>query len=105
MGGTLLVASARGAYTLTDRGTHLALRERTGLVPHVEGDPALLNVYSVMEVTPERFPAVNHSGARAFADFLLSEDARTVIQGFGTERFGEPLFFLQAEEAGAVAGG
>ncbi len=105
MGGTLLVASARGAYTLSDRGTHMALRERTGLVVHVEGDAALLNVYSVMEVNPERFPAVNHEGARAFADFLLSEPARGIIEGFGVERFGEPLFFLEGGERGSAVGG
>jgi tungstate transport system substrate-binding protein len=105
MGGTLLVASARGAYALSDRGTHLALRERTELVPHVEGDPALLNVYSVMEVNPERFPEVNQEGARAFADFLWSEEARAIIESFGAERFGEPLFFLEDDESLRVGGG
>jgi len=105
MGATLLVASQRGAYTLSDRGTYLALRERTELVSHIEGDPPLLNVYSVMEVNPERFPAVNREGARAFSDFLLSDEARTIIESFGTGRFGEPLFFLEDDEAGLAVGG
>lgn len=108
MGATLLVASARGAYALTDRGTHLALRRRSELeqfVPHVEGDPALLNVYSVMEVNPERFPDVNHAAARRFADFLLSPEVQAVIETFGVERFGEPLFVPDAGEPDAAIGG
>ena len=105
MGGTLLVASVRDAYTLSDRGTHLALEGRSELVVHVEGDASLLNVYSVMEVNPERFPDVNHAGARAFADFLLSQEARAIIEDFGVERFGEPLFFLEASEVDSAVGG
>ncbi len=103
MAATLLVASARGGYVLTDRGTHLALRARSELVPLVEGDGLLLNVYSVLEVSPERFPGVNHAGARAFADFLVGDEAQAVVTGFGVERFGQPLFFPRA--AGADAEG
>jgi len=96
MGATLLIASELGAYVLTDRGTYLALRERTNLVPHVEGDPLFLNIYSVLEVNPDRFPNVNNAGAKAFADFLLSDAAQDIIRVFGVEKFGQPLFFPDA---------
>jgi len=96
MGATLFIAAEKGAYVLTDRATFLATRERTGLVPHVEGDPLLLNIYSVMEVAPERFPAVNHAGARAFSEFLRGPEAQRIIGGFGVGRFGQPLFFPDA---------
>ncbi|MFC1661008.1 substrate-binding domain-containing protein [Gemmatimonadota bacterium] len=96
MGPTLLIAAEKGAYVLTDRGTHLALRERTGLVPHVEGDPLFLNIYSVMEVNPERFPKVNSAGARAFSEFIRGREAQEIIRGFGAEQFGQPLFFPDA---------
>lgn len=97
MGATLLVAAQKQAYVLTDRGTFLAFRERTGLVVHVDGDPPLLNVYSVMAVNPERFPGVNHRDAVAFADFLVSPDAQARIADFGRERFGQPLFTPDAD--------
>lgn len=96
MGATLLIAAEKGAYVLTDRGTYLALRERTGLVPHVEGDPLFLNVYSVMEVNPARFPKVNGAGARAFSEFIRGPEAQEIIRGFGVQEFGQPLFFPDA---------
>src|SRR5262249_6470926 len=50
MGATLNIANERNAYTITDRGTYLALGKRLNLPILIEGDKALLNVYSVMEV-------------------------------------------------------
>jgi tungstate transport system substrate-binding protein len=96
MGSTLLIAGEMGAYVLTDRGTYLALRERIGLVPHVEGDPLFLNIYSVMEVNPDRFPMVNNAGAKAFSEFLLSSEVQEIIRQFGVEEYGQPLFFPDA---------
>ena len=96
MGATLFIASEKAAYVLTDRGTYLALRERLDLVPLVEGDPLFLNIYSVMEVNPERFPRVNEAGAKAFSEFLLSEQSQEFIRTFGIDRFGQPLFYPDA---------
>ncbi|MGQ4807830.1 Tungstate-binding protein TupA [Candidatus Entotheonellaceae bacterium PAL068K] len=97
MGATLLVASEKGAYTLTDRGTFLSLKKHIQLVPVVEGDQVLLNIYSVMEVNPDRFPRINHAGAKAFADFLLTSETQMIIKTFGTDKFGQPLFFPNTE--------
>lgn len=96
MGATLIIAGEMRAYILADRGTFLALRDRIGLVPLVEGDPRFLNIYSIMEVNPDRFPRVNHAGAVAFSEFLLSEEIQRVIGEFGVERFGQPLFYPDA---------
>ena len=41
MGATLLVAEQRQTYTLTDRATYLAFKDKLSLVPLVEGDPEL----------------------------------------------------------------
>ncbi|MGH7429938.1 MAG: substrate-binding domain-containing protein, partial [Candidatus Methylomirabilaceae bacterium] len=93
MGQTLGIASEKRAYTLTDRGTYLAFKKRIALDILVERDRPLLNIYSVMEVNPARFPKVNAAGGKAFANFVLSAEAQAVIKSYGVERFGEPLFY------------
>lgn len=96
MGQTLAVAAEKRAYTLSDRGTYLALRKKLGLEILSEGDAALLNVYHVIEVNPARHPKVNTPGGRAFADFMVSKDVQTTIKEFGIGTFGSPLFFPDA---------
>ncbi len=96
MGQTLAIALEKRAYTLTDRGTYLALKRRLTLDILVERDTSLLNIYSVMEVNPARFPKVNAAGGKAFADFMISPVAQEVIKSFGVEKFGEPLFYQDA---------
>jgi len=90
MGDTLNIASERAAYTITDRGTLLAWQAKLELVPLVEGDTLLHNVYHVMEV-PNAGP-----GARALGDFFVSSEAQALIGKFGTTRFGKPLFIPDA---------
>jgi tungstate transport system substrate-binding protein len=92
MGATLNIANERNAYTITDRGTYLALGKRVTLPILVQGDRALLNVYSVMEVNPANGPRVNAAGGKAFADFMVSPQAQNLIKNFGVEKFGQPLF-------------
>jgi tungstate transport system substrate-binding protein len=105
MGATLGIANERNAYTITDRGTYLALAKRVTLPILVEGDRPLLNVYSVMEVNPANGPRVNATGGKAFADFMVSPQAQNAIKSFGVEKFGQPLFVPVAgkkeEELGA----
>ncbi|NWJ40743.1 MAG: substrate-binding domain-containing protein [Geothrix sp.] len=96
MGQTLAIAAEKRAYTLSDRGTYLALQKKLGLAILHEGDPSLRNVYHVIEVNPARFPKVNAAGARAFADFLVSKDVQARIKEFGIATFGSPLFFPDA---------
>jgi tungstate transport system substrate-binding protein len=96
MGQTLGVAAEKKGYTLADRGTYLALKDKLGLMILCEGDKSLLNVYHVMVVNPAKWPKVNASGAKAFADFMVSKEAQTVIKEFGVDRFGQPLFFPDA---------
>lgn len=97
MGKTLNVAAEKRGYTLTDRGTYLALKKNLGGLPIlVEGDKLLLNVYHVMGVNPAKWPKVNAAGAKAFSDFMVSAEAQAVIKTFGIEKFGSPLFFPDA---------
>jgi len=92
MGATLGIANERNAYTITDRGTYLALGKRVSLPILIEGDRALLNIYSVMEVNPTNGPRINSAGGKAFADFMVAAQTQNVIRSFGVEKFGQPLF-------------
>jgi len=50
------VASQKGAYALTDRGTYLALKQGLDLGILFEGAPELLNIYHVMVPNSDSFP-------------------------------------------------
>jgi tungstate transport system substrate-binding protein len=95
MAAALRMASEKRAYTLCDRGTFLAQRDRLDLVIICEGDPLLRNQYSVIIVAARRHPEVNRPAAQRWVDFLLSAETQAIIGEFGVDRFGQPLFFAQ----------
>ena len=101
IGATLQVANQREAYTISNRATYLALLDVLDSQVLSEGDPRLLNIYHVMQVNPDRFDAVNEAGARAFAEFLVSDEAQAIILEFGVEKFGQPLFVPDAGKSEA----
>ncbi len=82
MGATLNIAAARGAYTMTDRGTWLSFGNRAGLEILVEGDPRLHNPYGVMLVNPERHGHVEAAEGGAFIDWLTGPDGQLAIADF-----------------------
>ena len=92
MGQTLGVAAEKKGYTLADRGTYLSLKKNLGLEVLCQGDKSLLNIYHVIEVSPQKWPKVNAAGAKAFADFMVAADTQKLIGAFGVEKFGAPLF-------------
>ena len=93
MGITLQVANERRAYLLCDLGTFLAFRDRIDLRALSPSDPALLNTYAVLRVSPEHFPGAIHAkGAQALEEFLVRADVQREIGAFGRERFGRSLF-------------
>lgn len=105
MGATLLVAEQRQTYTLTDRATYLAFRDRLTLVPLVEGDPALFNVYHVYMVNPGKYPTVHRREAAAFIRFMVAAETQEWIGQFGTAKWGRPPFVpdaLPARQVGLV---
>jgi tungstate transport system substrate-binding protein len=104
MGATLKIAGETTAYTLTDRATYLATQEGLGLEILVEGDAVLLNVYHVITVNPEKWPKVNNAGAKAFAQFLIAPETQKVIGEFGVDKYGQPLFFPDADKTDADLG-
>jgi tungstate transport system substrate-binding protein len=92
MGASLTIASEKGAYTLTDRATYLANKDSYQLDILVEGEKALLNIYHVITVNPDKCPKVNYDGATAFKNFMLAPETQAVISQFGVEKFGQQLF-------------
>jgi tungstate transport system substrate-binding protein len=48
-------------------------------------------------VNPEKNELINADGAKAFQEWILSEDAQALIAEFGVEEFGAPLFTPNAE--------
>ncbi len=98
MGQTLTVASEKKAYLITDRGTYLSRKATLQLDVLVEKDAPLLNLYHVITVSSAKFPRVNKAGADAFADYLVSPETQALIGSFGVEKFGQPLFFPDADK-------
>lgn len=101
MGQTLTMASEMEAYTLTDRATYLATKDNLELDILLEGDSVLLNIYHVMQVNPDKFPAdlaskINTDGAKAFVDYMVDATTQKVIGDFGKDKYGQPLFFPDA---------
>lgn len=104
MGATLTIASETQAYTLTDRATYLANKDNLDLEILFEGDAALLNVYHVITVNPEKWSDANYEGAMAFSEFMIAPETQAVIAEFGTEEFGQPLFFPDADKTDSDLG-
>jgi tungstate transport system substrate-binding protein len=96
MGATLLMASEKAGYTLTDRATYLAQKANVRLEILSEGDKPLLNIYHVMQVNPEKFSKVNATGAKAFVEFMIAPETQKVISEFGKDKYGASLFFPDA---------
>ena len=104
MGATLQITSQRGAYTISDRGTYLSQSSNLDLEVLVEGDPALLNIYHVMQVNPEQFSRVNGKAGQAFVEFMVSKETQDIISNFGVDKYGRPLFIADAGKAESELG-
>ncbi|MGB9868235.1 MAG: substrate-binding domain-containing protein [Bacillota bacterium] len=96
MAQTLRIAADKGGYALSDRATFLTQKKLLPLEILLEGDPQLFNVYHVMEVNPQRFSKVNAAGAKAFSQFIVSDEAQKVIGEFGLNEYGQQLFVPDA---------
>ena len=91
MGSSLTLADQKEAYILTDRGTFLALSRPLDLEVVSEGDPELINIYSVMQVDPGK-GQINADEAAAWVAFLLERETQDRIEAFRRAEFGRSLF-------------
>ena len=99
MGAALNMASSMNGYTLADRGTWLAFKNRGELDIVIEGDKPLFNQYGVMLVNPAKYAHVKAALGQAFIDWLVSADGQQTIAGYKIN--GQQLFFPNATVPGA----
>jgi tungstate transport system substrate-binding protein len=104
MGATLQFANETGAYTITDRGTYLSMRDNLSNLEVLVGgasidenaDPALLNPYGIIPVNLDK-GNINDQLSADFVNWLTSLETQEVIGEFGTDTFGQPLFYPDSE--------
>lgn len=82
MGRTLQIADQMNAYTMSDRGTWLALRDRLQIRLLFEADPPLPNPYGIIAINPARYAEVNYAGARKLIEWITSPAAQRAIADF-----------------------
>ena len=97
MGATLMIASEKKAYTLTDRSTYLFMQKNLSLDILAEGSPPLMNIYHVITINADRWPSINSEGAQALAEFFISPISQEIIATHGIKELGQPLFFPDAQ--------
>ena len=99
MGAVLEMANETLAYTLSDRATwlNLALDEDLMIVCEKDESGILYNQYGVICVNPEKNDGINHEGAKAFQNWIVSEETQTLIGEYGVEKYGAPLFTPNAQ--------
>jgi len=95
-GATLNVASEMDAYCLSDRASWVTFGNKRNLELLVEGDPLLLNPYSVILINPQKYPHIKAAEGQQFIDWLVSERGQKLIAAYRVE--GQQLFFPDALE-------
>lgn len=105
MGDTLVFANEKPAYTLSDRGTYLSMKDKLPNLVVVFGgnslqenkDKSLLNPYGVMAVNPDKHPGVQFDLAMKFVNWIISPATQKLIGRYGVDKFGQPLFYPNAK--------
>ena len=82
MGVVLRIANDKKAYTLTDRGTYLAYKDKMKLQVVFENDVTLFNPYHVILVNPVKHPHVKVDLARKYSEFIRGAEGQELIRNF-----------------------
>ncbi len=101
MGDTLTKANELKAYVLTDKATFLSMQDSLQNLTILKAEAEdMKNTYSLLGVDPEAEAfagsevKINTEGEQALIDWLLGDEAAALIREYGTEEYGEALFFL-----------
>jgi tungstate transport system substrate-binding protein len=92
MAQALTMASEKKAYTLSDKGTFLATKDKTDLQIVLGESEDLKNTYSVIAVNSKNNAKINVEGAQEFVKWITSEKTLNLIEGFKKNEYGESLF-------------
>lgn len=95
MGAALNTASGLNAYILSDRASWLNFGNKGALAILYQGDAELFNQYAYLPVNPAKHPYVKADLAAQLEDWLTSERAKALIDGYRLQ--GEQLFTFNAE--------
>jgi tungstate transport system substrate-binding protein len=95
MGAALNTAVGMGAYVLSDRASWLKFGNKDGMSILFEGDPAMFNQYAYLPVNPARYDHIKAGAAARLEDWLVSERAEVLINGYRVAD--EQLFTFNAE--------
>lgn len=82
MGASLNTASGLNAYILADRASWLNFANKGDLALLFAGDPVLFNQYAYIPVNPDRHSHVNAGAATTLEAWLVSEAAKSLINGY-----------------------
>lgn len=98
MGAALNTAAGLDAYIIADRASWLNFGNKAGLELLYAGDPALFNQYAYLPVNSELHEHVKSELALKLEDWLTSDRARALIDGYTID--GETLFVFNAQPPG-----
>ncbi len=98
MGAALNAAAALDAVTLSDRGTWLAFNNKRHLTIVLQGDPALINRYDVIQLNPALHPQAKLTLARQLAEWLAAPAGQAAIGAL--QIGGQQLFHPDASTGG-----
>jgi len=91
---SLKMADRMRAYHMADSSTWTVMKgELSSLDLLVVGDP---NRYEATAVNPEKHSNINYDLAREFIGYITSPEGQRIIEDFGKDEYGEPLYHPDA---------
>ncbi len=100
MGDTLLLANELSAYTLSDRGTFLAMQNKLDMEVLYEGEAILHNPYHVIAINPEKHAYINIDLAEKYIEFITSKETQRLIGEYqiNQQQLFHPIMEILAEQ-------
>ncbi len=92
MSQVIVMADQMQGYTIADRATWLAMKDKSKLRILSQGDPVLFNPYGIITVNPAKWPTANYAGAKALMEFMTGPKGRELISAYKIS--GEQCFYL-----------
>lgn len=100
MGATLNIAQSMNGYTLSDRATWEAFKNKGSLKLLFDGDPGLRNQYGIILVNPSVHKHVKKDMADKFIRWVLSPAGQAAVNDFRVN--GKQTFFANARGTGNI---